>query len=100
MWMTESRPTAEYVAECFWPGVDEVAVRAVDARAAQSAAELTRNGTPVRYLGSLLMRDDEVLLCLFEGELASVRTAAEQAGVPFERILEAAGAPWPVPDHT
>ena len=98
--MTESRRTSEYVAECFWPGVEEVAVRAVDTRAARSAAELTRRGTPVRYLGSLLMRDDEVVLCLFEGELASVRTAAEQAGIPFERILEAAGSPWPVPDQT
>ncbi|HEY1366390.1 MAG TPA: hypothetical protein VGF23_04730 [Gaiellaceae bacterium] len=96
--MTESSGRSEYVAECFWPGVDERAARAVDARAAQSAAELTRNGTPVRYLGSLLMREDEVLLCLFEGELASVRTAAEQAGVPFERLLAAAGSPWPPDD--
>jgi hypothetical protein len=94
----ESRPTTEYVAECFWPGVDESAVRALDARAARSAAELTRGGTPVRYLGSLLMREDEVVLCLFEGELAPVRKAAEQALVPFERILEAAGSPWPVTD--
>jgi hypothetical protein len=98
--MTESPSTSEYVAECFWPGVDDAAVRAVDARAAQSAAELTQDGTPVRYLGSLLMREDEVVLCLFEGEHASVRKAAEQAGVPFERILEAAGSPWPLNDQT
>ena len=98
--MTEKRSTSEYVAECFWPGVDESAVRALDARAARSAAELTRGGTPVRYLGSLLMREDEVLLCLFEGELAPVRRAAEEARVPFERILEAAGSPWPVTGPT
>lgn len=97
--MTESR-SAEFVAECFWPGVDEAAVREVDARAAESAAELTRAGTPVRYLGSLLMREDEVVLCLFAGEHASVREAAEQAGVPFERILEAARSPWPLTDST
>jgi hypothetical protein len=98
--MTESQPTSEFVAECFWPGVDEAAVRAVDARASQSAAELTRNGSPVRYLGSLLIREDEVVLCLFEGELTSVREAAEQAGVPYERILEAARSPWPSNDPT
>jgi hypothetical protein len=34
--MTES-PTGEYVAECFWPGVDEAAVRALDALAAARA---------------------------------------------------------------
>lgn len=98
--MTESRRTSEYVAECFWPGVDDAAVRAVDERAAASAAELTRAGSPVRYLGSLLMRIDEVVLCLFEGELAAVRSAAEQAGVPFERILEAAGSPWTLTRET
>jgi Protein of unknown function (DUF4242) len=98
--MTESRGDSEYVAECFWPGVDEAAVRAVDHRIAHCAAELTRNGTPVRYLGSLLMREDEVVLCLFEGDEHSVRTVAERAGVPFERILAAAGSPWPLVDPT
>lgn len=94
--MTES----EYVAECFWPGVDEAAVRAVDTRAARTAAELTSTGTPVRYVGSLLLPEDEVVLCLFAGDRAAVRRAAEQAGVPFERILEAARSPWPLPQPT
>ena len=94
--MTESGPTGEYVVECFWPGVDADAVRALDARAAVSADELTRAGTPVRYLGSLLMRADEVVLCLFEGTESSVRQAAEQAEAPFERVLEAARSPFPI----
>jgi hypothetical protein len=84
------------VVECFWPGVDAEAVRRLDARAATSADELTRDGTPVRYLGSLLMREDEVVLCLFEGAEPAVREAAERAEVPFERILEAARSPWPI----
>jgi hypothetical protein len=33
------------------------------------------------------MREDEVVLCRFEGSPDDVRRAAEQAGVPFERIL-------------
>lgn len=86
----------KYTAECFWPDVDESAVRALDERAATAAAELTQAGEPVRYLGSLLMRVDEVVLCLFEGSEESVRKAAERAGVPFERILETTGSPWPV----
>jgi hypothetical protein len=77
----------EYAAECFWPDVDEAAVRALDARAAENAAELTRAGEPVRYLGSLLMCEDEVVLFLFAGAERSVRRAAEQAEIPFERIL-------------
>jgi hypothetical protein len=96
--MTESGDPGEYVAECFWPGVDATAVRALDERAAETAAELTRAGTPVRYVGSLFMREDEVVLCLFEGPEAAVRKAAELARVPFERILEAARSPWPLTD--
>ena len=86
----------EYLAECFWPGVDEAAVHALDARAGASSDELTRAGEPVRYLGSILMREDEVVLCLFEGTEEAVRRAAARAEIPFERILEATGSPWPI----
>jgi hypothetical protein len=42
----------------------------------------------VRYLGSILMREDEVVLCQFAGSAGAVRAVAEKAGVPFERLLE------------
>jgi hypothetical protein len=84
---------AEYVTECFWPGVRESDLRALDDRVHAHAA-----GKPVRYLGSLLMREDEVVLCLFEGDSAAVRRVAEQAAIPFERILAAAQSPWPLVD--
>jgi hypothetical protein len=87
--MENEGPAREFLAECFLPGVDEAAVRDLDERAGRSAAELSAAGDPVRYLGSILMREDEVVLCLFAGSAAAVRRAAEQAGVPFERILEA-----------
>src|SRR5262249_18371690 len=96
--MFESEPTGDYVVECFWPDVDEAAVRAVDLRAAGAAAELTRCGRPVRCLGSILMREDEVVLCLFDGTPTAVRMAAEQAEIQFERVLEATRSPWPTPD--
>jgi hypothetical protein len=86
---------SEYVAECFWPGVQDAELQALDERAATVTAELTRAGQEVRYLGSMLMRTDEVVLCLFAGSEAAVREAAEQASIPFERILEAARSPWP-----
>jgi hypothetical protein len=58
-------------------------------------ADLARSGEQIRYLGSMLMRADEVVLCLFEGTAQTVREVAERAHVPFERILEAARSPWP-----
>lgn len=89
------RPASEYVAECFWPGVQDTDLQALDERVAAVAAELSGAGEAVRYLGSMLMRSDEVVLCLFAGSEAAVGRAVELAAVPCERILEAARSPWP-----
>lgn len=91
--VTQKQAT-EYLAECFWPGVREADLSALDERASASAAELSRDGRSIRYLGSLLMRKDEVVLCRFEGSEAAVRTAAERAAIPFERILEVSASRW------
>jgi hypothetical protein len=84
--------TSEFVAECFWPGVSESELWSLDARVVLATAT-----TPVRYLGSLLMPDDEVVLCMFAGSLGSVRQVAEVAQIPFDRIVPAAHSPWPSP---
>jgi len=58
-------------------------------------------GHRVSFLGSLLMPEDEVLLCLFTGPLAEVRAVSERAGIPFERILGCVGVGlWARPDLT
>ena len=90
---SSDRP-GEYLAECFWPGVQESDLHALDQRASASAAELAMEGEHVQYLGSLLMRTDEVVLCRFAGSEEAVRRVAERAAIPFERILEAATSPW------
>jgi hypothetical protein len=84
----------EFIAECLWPGVRESDLRELDERACASAAKLAASGAPVTYGGSLLMREDEVVLCLFEGQLDAVREAAEAARIPFDRILETSRSPW------
>jgi hypothetical protein len=71
-----------FVAECFWPGVRDEDVRALDER----VRELLDGA--VVYRGSMLIRQDEVVLCEFEGPRAAVQSLAERAGVPFERLLE------------
>ena len=95
--MAESK---SFVVECFWTGVSEDDLPPLDERAQRSVAVLAREGEQVRYLGSLLMREDEVVLCFFEGSAASVRRAAERAAIPFERILQTAGSGGPVPPAT
>lgn len=86
-------PRTEYLAECFWPGVRDADLTTLDERANASAAEMSADGEVVRYLGSLLMRDDEVVLCRFEGSEPAVRRVAERASIPFERILEVGHSP-------
>lgn len=88
-----SEPVLGYVAECFWIGVTEDDLRALDRRAAACAAEQSSDGEGVSYLGSILMRQDEVVLCFFEGSASGVRKAAEGAEIPFERILETTASP-------
>jgi hypothetical protein len=79
---------SSFVAECFWTGVKESDLVALDRRVEDCLAGMTRDGRSVRYLGSMLMREDEVVMCFFEGCAEDVRRAAELAEIPFERILE------------
>lgn len=85
--------TSEYVAECLWPDVHESDLEALDRRATDESRRFAASGQIVSYLGSLLMREDEVVLCLFRGEREAVRQAAVAAEIPFERILEATRYP-------
>jgi hypothetical protein len=72
---------ASFVAECYWPDVCEEDVRRLEQRIAASLAD------GVRYLGSVLIREDEVVLCHFEGAADAIRRVAERAQVPYERLL-------------
>jgi hypothetical protein len=78
-----STQARSFVAECFWPDVHEQDVRRLDERIRACIA----GRVGVRYLGSILIREDEVVLCQFEGPAAAVREIAVQAQVPFERML-------------
>ena len=76
-----AEPAANFVAECYWPDVREEDVRALERRIAASL------GDDVRYVGSVLIREDEVVLCHFEGTADAIRRVAQQARVPYERLL-------------
>ena len=76
-----------YLVECYWPGVSEEKLAAVAERAQQAARRLRRQGRVLRFRGSLLVPEDETVFCFFDGEEADVRSASEQAGMPFERVL-------------
>ena len=80
------------VAECLLPGLSRATAAALGWRVQQELSTLP--GRHVSFVGSLLMPEDEVLLCLFAGTEAEVRAVSERAGLPFERILACVGIGW------
>ncbi|MGZ4335554.1 MAG: hypothetical protein ACXVRJ_14955 [Gaiellaceae bacterium] len=84
-----------FVAECFWPDIDDADLPTLDRRIERAIAELATE-REVRYLGSILLREDEVVLCQFEGSPDRVRAVVERAEIPFERILATAHSPGPL----
>jgi hypothetical protein len=77
------------VAECLLPGVTEARAEELAHQVQQELAGAPRAG--VCFLGSLLMPEDEVLLCLFSGPHDEVQAVSQRAGLPFERILACVG---------
>ena len=83
------------IAECLVPGITPASAEALGDRV---MSELARSRSPVSFIGSLLMPEDEVLLCLFAGPFAEVRKVSERAGLPFERILCCLRLGWTHPE--
>jgi hypothetical protein len=83
-----------YVAECFWSGIREEDLHELDGRIEAAVADLAGRDDRIAYLGSMLIIDDEVVLCLFEGPIATVRLVTARSGIQFGRILTGTGMPW------
>ena len=82
--------TQTYLVECFWPGVSEARV----ARAVRQLAVAGTGGDAVSWVDSILVPDDEIVLCVFEGRsVEAVRASAGRAGLPAERIVTCVQVP-------
>ncbi len=58
-------------------------------RAKTTTAEMSREGTPIRYLRSTFIPKEEKCFCLFKGPSeAAVKQANERAKIPFDRVVE------------
>lgn len=80
----------QYVVERYLPGITPEQLTAAAGSAKKTTAEMTREGTAVRYLRSTFIPGEEKCFCLFEGTSAdAVKTANERAQIPFERIVVA-----------
>jgi hypothetical protein len=80
---------AEFLVELYVSGADGASVGRDSERARFEAEEMSRAGTPVRYLRSIFVPADETCFLLYEaGRMEDVEEAARRAAVPFERIVE------------
>jgi Protein of unknown function (DUF4242) len=81
---------AEFLVELYVSRTDAVAAEQGAERARLAAEQLTREGTPVRYLHSIFVPEDETCFFLCEApSVEAVREAARRADLRFERIAEA-----------
>jgi hypothetical protein len=80
---------AEFLVELYVSRTDADAVGRDAERARAASAELTREGTPVRFLRSIFVPLDETCFFLFEaGAVDVVREAARRAELSYEHVAE------------
>jgi hypothetical protein len=80
----------EFLVELYVPRDDSTAAARGAARARLAGEALTLEGTPIRYLRSIYVPEDETCFYLYEAtSVADVRAAARRAGLPTDHICEA-----------
>ena len=81
---------AEFLVEFYLSRTEREAAAAGADSARLAAEELTRRGTPVRYLSSIFVPEDKTCFHLYEAISAdAIREVAQRADLSFERVLEA-----------
>jgi hypothetical protein len=77
-----------YVVERYLPGISSSELQQMLDGLRATTRQMRKEGTPIRYLGSTIVPDDESCFCQFEGpSQAAVAEANRRAGVAFARIL-------------
>jgi hypothetical protein len=80
----------EFLVELYGSQTDTAAVAHGANRAQAAAAEVTREGTPVRYMRSIFVPEDETCFYLYEASsVEAVEEAVRRAGLTFERVAGA-----------
>lgn len=84
----------EYLVELYVSRIGSGGLSEAATRASEAAEQVTRAGTPVRYLRSIYVPEDETCFYLFEASSReAVAETARLAGLPCVRIVEASLVP-------
>ncbi len=85
---------AEFLLELYVSRADPAGVERRAERARLAAEEVSRDGTPVRYLRSIFVPEDETCFLMYEAARAEdVEEAARRASFQFGRASAAVVAP-------
>jgi hypothetical protein len=77
-----------FLVEAYAPASSSIAE--IEARARLAASELSRGRTPVRYVRTIYVPEDQMCFHIFEGpSVEAVRVASDLAGLSAQRIVEA-----------
>ena len=79
----------EFVVELYIARTNAAAMRGAARRARLAAQELAALGTPVRYMRSIFVPEDETCFLLYEAASPdAVRGAVARADLPTDRVAE------------
>lgn len=79
-----------YVVERYLPGVSSSELERRLDELNDATRAMRGEGTPVRYLGSTIVEDDDACFCQFEGPSQEmVAEVNRRAGVAFDRVVPA-----------
>lgn len=83
-----SAPGARFLVERYWPGLTLERLKATEAKVRRASAAVSREGHPVRYLGSTFVPEEESVLAVFAAEAAEwVVEVNRRAGLPVDRVV-------------
>jgi hypothetical protein len=86
----------EYMVELYMSRADPRAVERAAHLTRRAAEQMSRLGTPVRFLRSIYVAEDETCFFLYAAESAAAACEAARAtGRPFEHVVEVVEEPVP-----
>jgi hypothetical protein len=86
---SQQRAPAIYLVEHYLPGATERFSATAD-RVRAIAEAMARDGSPIRYLRSIVVPGDEAAFCVFDAaSIDLVEQLYARAGVRYDRIVDA-----------
>jgi hypothetical protein len=81
---------AEFLVELFVPRTQAPTIDSHASRARTAAADVTREGSPVRYVRAIFVPEDETCLLLFEAlSVEAVHATLRRAALTADRVAAA-----------